>query len=104
MGTPMRVGIDFGRDHLEVDIPEANWVSLRRLPPSPVLADPAAAVRAALEEPIRFPALRRALTSDDHVAIVVSERLPRPGELLRPVLECVLGSGLSADSVTILCE
>jgi hypothetical protein len=57
----MQVKIAYGRDHLEVDVPPSRLVGVHRQPESPPLADPAAAVRAALERPMGFPALRRLL-------------------------------------------
>jgi len=51
-----------------------------------MMDDVGAAVRNALEEPIRFPPLRRALTPDDHVVVVVSDPLARAPELLSPLL------------------
>ena len=78
--------LHFGRGQIDVAIPEDRLVGVRRRPPAPALADPAAAVRAALENPLGFPPLRRALTPDDHVTVVIDERLPRLGpaaEILR---------------------
>ena len=72
----MQIGLDIGRDHLELDVPEDRLIRVQRQPASPSLLDPAEAVRAALETPTGFPALRRALTPDDHIAIVVDEHLP----------------------------
>ena len=53
--------------------------------PAP-LADPTAAVRAALDAPLHYPPLRRALTPDDHVAVLVDEDLPHLARLLVPLL------------------
>ncbi len=51
----------------------------------------------------RFPRLRRALTPDDHIAIVVDEELPRLAELLVPLLEHVHSAGVAPESMTLLC-
>jgi nickel-dependent lactate racemase len=97
----MRVTMDCGRQRLEFEAAEGNRIAC---PAPPVaLADPAAAVRAALEAPHGFPPLRRALTPDDHVAVVVDERLPRLGELLAALLEHVTGAGVAAERITLLC-
>ncbi len=66
------------------------------------LADPAAAVRASLESPFRFPALRRALTPDDHVTVVVDEGLPSMGHLLPPVLEHIVSAGVHPEAIILL--
>src|SRR5262245_26415259 len=87
MGASMRVSIPYGLDILEVEVPEGRLVGVHRQPEAAALPDPAAAVRDALETPLDFPALRRALTPDDHVAIVVDEQLPHLPKLLTPILE-----------------
>ena len=97
----MRIGMDYGHDHVEFEVPEDNRIANR--PPPAALADPAAAVRAALETPLAFPALRRALTPDDHVVVVLDEQLPNLMQLLVPILEHVVGAGVAPENVTLLC-
>jgi nickel-dependent lactate racemase len=97
----MRNAMDCGRQRLEFEVAEGNRIACPS--PPPPLADPAAAVRAALEEPFGFPPLRRALTPDDHIAIVLDERLPRLPELLTPLLEHVTGAGVAPERITLLC-
>src|SRR5438094_10320953 len=99
----MRIGIDYGREHLAVEVRESTLVPVHRRPPAPPLADPAAAVRQALETPLGFPALRRALTPDDHVVIVIDEHLPRLPELLTPVLEHITQAQVDPAAITLLC-
>jgi nickel-dependent lactate racemase len=99
----MRIGIRYGREQLDLEVPEERLVGVRRAAPAPALADPAAAVRASLEAPHGFPALRRALTPDDHVAVVVEEHLPHFVELLTAVLEHVTGAGVAPSAITLVC-
>ncbi len=99
----MQIGLDIGRDHLELDVPEDRLIRVQRQPASPSLLDPAEAVRAALETPIGFPALRRALTPDDHIAIVVDEHLPCLARLLVPILEHVTAAGVAPGSISLVC-
>src|SRR5262249_58527419 len=47
--------------------------------------------------------LRRALTPDDHVTIVIDERLPRLADLLIPLLEHVSSAGVAPEAITLLC-
>ncbi len=68
------------------------------------MADPAAAVQSALRTPFDFPALRLALTADDHVTVVVDQRLPDLAKLLTPVLEEIVGVGVDPANVTLLSE
>ncbi len=102
MQTLVHVGIDYGLRHLDLEVPEERLLVATRQPPDPPLTDPVAAVRDALESPQGFPQLRRALTPDDHVAIVVDEHLPRVAELLTPVLEHVIGAGIHPEAITLL--
>jgi nickel-dependent lactate racemase len=97
----MRVAIDYGRQHVELDVADSALVESQVQAPPPVLTDPAAAVRAALETPCEFPPLRRALTPDDQVAVVVDERLPQLPALLVPVLEHLVAA-VSPEAITLL--
>jgi nickel-dependent lactate racemase len=99
----MQVGIEYGRKRLEFDVPESALAAVRRHPAAPPVTDVAVAVRAALETPHGFPALRRALTPDDHVTIVVDEHLPRVAELLTPILEHLADAHVGSEAVTLLC-
>jgi nickel-dependent lactate racemase len=100
----MRIGIDYGTSRLEVEVPQSQVISIQREPAAPPLADLAAAVRAALETPLWFPPLRRALTPDDHVTIVVDEYLSHLPELLAPLLEHITKAGVTPDAIALLCS
>jgi nickel-dependent lactate racemase len=97
----MRITIDCGRERLDYEVAEPNLIPIRPAPPP--LADPAAAVRAALEEPFGFPPLRRALIPGDRVTVVVDESLPQLARLLAPLLEHILKAGVAVEAVTLLC-
>jgi len=99
----MQVDIDYGCEHLSVAIADRDLLLVHRNTAPAPIADPVSAVRDALETPLGFPALRRALTPDDHVGVVLDEHLPRVGELLVPVLEHITSAGVSPDSISILC-
>jgi len=85
-GLGMRVRIDYGRRELDLEIAGNRLTGVRRQTPAPALADPVAALRAALETPQGFPALRQALTPDDHIVIVVEQHLPHLAQLLTAIL------------------
>jgi nickel-dependent lactate racemase len=97
----MRIVMDYGLESVDFEVADKNLIADPR--PPTALADPTAAVRAALEQPYEFPPLRRALTPDDRVAIVVDERLPHLTELLVPVLEHLQGASVSPEAMTLLC-
>src|SRR5262249_4345223 len=100
--SAMRVALKYGQETMTVDVVADRLVASHVEPTAP-LADPVAAVRAALEAPFAFPPLRRALTPDDRVTIVVDERLPDVGHLLVPILEHIAAAGITANNMTLLC-
>lgn len=103
----MRIGIDYGGQRLELDVPDGALAEASQASaapsPSPSLADPVAAVRQALETPYHWPALRRALTPDDHVAVLLDEGLPGLAQLLTPLLEHLTQARVTPDAITLLC-
>jgi hypothetical protein len=97
----MLTTIHYGLRRMQLEVADG---SLLPAPPLPApLDDPGAAVRAALEQPHDFPALRRALTPDDRVVVVVDERLPGLADLLVPVLEHVASASVEPSAITLLC-
>src|SRR6267143_4622873 len=99
----MRVRIDYGLEHLEIDVPDERLVQVRRQALPSRLADPVGAIRDALERPLGFPALRQALTPDDHVAVVVDEHLLQFPEFITPVLEHIVSARVGPESISIVC-
>jgi nickel-dependent lactate racemase len=97
----MRIALNYGYDRAEFEVAGERLVAEPQ--PPVALTDPAAAIRAALERPHAFPALRRALTPDDHIAIVLDEELPHLAELLVPLLEHIHSAGVAPACVTLLC-
>jgi nickel-dependent lactate racemase len=101
---PMRVGLDFGRKHVDLEVREDQLIGVNRGVPSVPLGDPGMAMRQALESPVGFPALKRALTPDDHVAIVVDERLPHLSAMLDVLLEHIVAAGVQPERITLLTQ
>src|SRR5712691_8801344 len=99
----MLIPIDYGSRRAQLEIADSALIPSRAAESITALADPAAALRAAIEQPLDFPPLRSALTPEDHVAVVVDERLPGLTSLLVPLLQHILSAGLPAEAVTLLC-
>jgi nickel-dependent lactate racemase len=99
----MRIAIPYGREQVDADVPDNRVVALQRQPIVAALDNPLAAVRDALEKPLGFPALRRALTPDDHLAVVVDESLPQLSALLTCVLEHVTQARVRPEAITLVC-
>ncbi len=98
----MHIRIPYGNEHAEIDLPGADQVAVRRAPETPVLADPIAALRDSLESPRDFPALRRALTPGDQVAVAVDRYFAGHREFWLPVLEHIASAGVRPSSMAVV--
>lgn len=98
----MRASIDWGRHTLELQAPENVLLSVGAAPQAAPLADLAEATRVALETPFDFPPLRRALTPDDQIAVVLEAGLPHVSTLLPEVLRVIRDAGVSLEATTIV--
>ena len=99
----MRAGIAWGRHTLDLEVRAPNFLAGHRADSVTDLADPVAALRDALENPLDYPALRLALIPDDHVAIVVDEGIPHLDRLLVPLLEHIRQANVQPDAITLVC-
>lgn len=99
---PRNIRLAYGRTGLDVSFPDAAEVIAPH--EQPPLADPAAAVRAALRDPIAGPPLADLAAPGKRVAIVTSDLTrPVPNELLLDaLLETLHASGVAVEDVLIL--
>jgi nickel-dependent lactate racemase len=101
----MRVRLDYGKTGLDVEIPETNRVvgplSIREAAP---LADPKAALEAALAKPIGAPPLAELAKGKKDACIVICDiTRPVPNQLLLPpILRTLEQAGIPRDKITIL--
>src|ERR1039457_2355436 len=100
----MHASIAWGQQSLDLEINENQLLTGQRAPIAANLADPALTLQHALEHPLDYPALRLAMTPDDHVAIVVDEGIPHLGRLLVPLLEHIRQAHVQADAITLVCS
>jgi nickel-dependent lactate racemase len=98
----MLVDLQHNLDSFDLAVPDDRLVRVDRQPVAPGLLDPAAAVRQALDSPWNYPALRRALTPDDHVVLVVDDRLPQVESLAAATLEHILSASVAPSAITLL--
>ncbi|HBO44323.1 MAG TPA: nickel-dependent lactate racemase [Planctomycetaceae bacterium] len=100
----MRVRLEYGRDGLTVDLPDANVVKSLGYRPAEPLADPAAAVSRVLTAPTGTAPLAELARGRDNACIVVCDvTRPVPNEvLLRPALEILESSGIPRGRIKIL--
>ena len=66
------------------------------------LADTAAAVRAALERPLDYPALAQCTTPGDRVVIAVGAGVPQIAQVTVAIVDALVAAGVAADGITIL--
>jgi nickel-dependent lactate racemase len=98
----MKVRLSYGRQGLEVELPEQAQVLLpKRVPP---LAQPQEAVREALRQPIGSPPLAELVRPADRVAIVFSDiTRPTPNHILLPAILAELAArGVPKENVALI--
>jgi nickel-dependent lactate racemase len=91
-----------GSEPWPLTVPPDRAVPLKREPFGAPTASPQQLVYDALEKPYHFEALRRALTPDDRVTIVIDPRLPHLAEMLAEVLRHLGTAGVPPSAVTVV--
>src|SRR5688572_9126022 len=94
--------LSFGTQSIAVEVPAGKLVSGMRAPQARPLDDVREAVAGALERPLEFPTLRRALTPDDHLVVLVQEAMNALGEALEAILLHLQSAGVKPEQVTVL--
>ena len=98
-----QVEIVYGRQQATLKVSEGRLVKPLRPCPGRAVANVSAAVRDALEHPLDFPPLRRAITPDDRIVVLVREDLAQLPVLLTAVLDYLKEAGIGRQQVTVLC-
>lgn len=96
--------LQIGSQKLELKLPDGKLVQGRRESMPSRLGDIRLATAASLEAPTEFPALRLALTPDDHLAILIHEQMNGLVEVLETVLRHVHSAGLQMSQITVLVQ
>ena len=99
---PEAIELLVGGDPWSFAVPENRRIALHREPIAHLTKSPGELVRDALEHPHEFEAMRRAMTPDDHVTIVLDSGLPHVPAVLASVLDHLRSAGVQLDAVTIL--
>jgi len=100
----MRLQLSFGRDGLDVDLPDSHDYSVLECPSIAALPDPVAAIEAALDRPIAGPSLAEMATGKRTAAISVCD-ITRPAPnpvVLPPLLRRLQAAGVPKDGIRIL--
>jgi nickel-dependent lactate racemase len=98
------IQLPFGRGVLDVSLPPEARVTMIRKRAQPGLADPAGAVREALDLPIGSASLRTLAQGRRSACIVICDiTRPVPNHLfLRPMIEDLLSAGMRAEEICVL--
>ena len=99
----MQLDFKYGRQHVALTAADNNVVPLANPDINENLTDPEQAIRDVLETPLDFPTLRRALTPDDRIVVVVDESIPQLARFLTPVLQHILSAHVKPEAITLLC-
>lgn len=91
-------------DRVELTWPEAELLLDYSEPAGVPLADPQAAVVAALLEPIDFPPLTAATVPGDQIVVAVDRGVPRVREIVAAIVETLLSGNASPEDITILAS
>lgn len=100
----MRMLLSYGRNGLPVDLPDDLDVTVIRKPAMPLVADPAAAVAAAIARPVDAPPLAELARGARRVCILICDiTRPVPNGLFLPVLlRTLMAADVPAGAITIL--
>jgi nickel-dependent lactate racemase len=100
----MKVRLDYGRDGLEVELPEANVVGVLSLRNPPFLPDPVPAIDAALASPIAAKPLAELAKGRRNACIVICDiTRPVPNPVILPrMLRALEQGGIAPEAVTVL--
>jgi hypothetical protein len=97
--TALRYGTD---SSVELQIAGGLPLEPCGMPFGTPLDDVAAAVVAALSQPLEYPPLVQTTTPGDRVVVVLDSLLPQVAQITAAVVETLLASGVDADGITIL--
>jgi nickel-dependent lactate racemase len=100
----MRITLDYGRTGLEVDLPEDRIVGPLAIKAAPPLADPEAAIAAALAQPIGTPPVATLARGRKNACILVCDiTRPVPNRMiLPPLLRILEQQGIARRDILIL--
>ena len=100
----MQYSLAYGREQLNVELPEKNVVKVLKIQPAAALEDPMDAVFDVLEDPIETEPLAAIAEGKKSACVVVCDStrpVPNPAILL-PILQTLEDSGVDTSKITIL--
>jgi nickel-dependent lactate racemase len=100
----MQVDLLYGRDGITINLPEDIKATVIRKHPMRPLADPAGAVRTAIEQPVQSPPLAQLAQGKKSACILICDiTRPVPNGILLPVLmDTLVAAGIREENIVIL--
>src|SRR5262249_47811069 len=98
----MRVEVDFQDESLEFELPDEQVVAAWRGPAGQGTGQSTEKLRAALEAPRDYPALRPTGVPRDRVTIALDPAIPRCGGVLDVIAEILREAGVAGENLTVL--
>jgi len=98
------IDISYGKGHLPVHLPNEARATIIRKPALPKIADPRAAIRQVLDQPLGARSLRTLAQGRRSACILICDiTRPVPNHLfLRPMIEDMMASGIPAQNICVL--
>ena len=98
------IDISYGKGNLPVAVADGNRATVIRKPPMEKIADPHAAIRAALDQPMGSAPLKSLARGRRSACILICDiTRPVPNHLfLRPMIEDLIGAGIPAERICVL--
>lgn len=100
----MKLTIAYGREGLEIEVPDKNVVKVLRMTEKPVVQDPVEQTLRTIENPTGTPPLSKLAEGKQTACVVISD-ITRPvpnATILPPILETLEAAGIERDNITIL--
>ena len=99
----MPVVLPYGsQSSLALELSPEAVVAAYDAPLGAALADPVAAVRTAVREPLGFPPLKQATVPGDRIVLALDRGVPRAADVVAAVATYLVEEGSEADHITIL--
>lgn len=100
----MKIHLDYGKNGLEVEVPEKNLAHILTIRSLALVGDPVTATWEALEKPLGTGSLTEIASGRQNACIVVSDfTRPVPNDIiLPPILETLESAGLPPEKILIL--
>jgi nickel-dependent lactate racemase len=99
----MIASLRYGAQHaLELDLPADRLVACCGAPVERAVRDVSAATTAALESPLAFPPLSRAVVPGDHVVVAFDRDVPRGRDVVAAIIQYLVAHGLNSADITVL--